>query len=99
MILRDYKYVDVHKVESYLSSLPAGVIEELKETTRDTSGREGKGGAKAVIFSAEGKLSSQEETTRESTIKITSQRMFHQLYEALEQVDAIAVFDEDDPAD
>jgi len=25
--------------------------------------------------------------------------MFHQLYEALEQVDAIAVFDEDDPAD
>lgn len=39
MILRDYKYLDVNKVESYLSSLPEGVTEGLKETLRDLSGK------------------------------------------------------------
>jgi hypothetical protein len=76
MILRDYKYLDTHKVESYLSSLPEGVTEGLKETIKDSSGKEGKAGAKAYFFNAEGKVSSQDETTRESTIKISSQRMF-----------------------
>jgi hypothetical protein len=99
MILRDYKYLDTHKVESYLSSLPEGVTEGLKETIKDSSGKEGKAGAKAYFFNAEGKVSSQDETTRESTIKISSQMMFYQLYEALEQANAITIFDEDAPVD
>lgn len=99
MIFRDYKYLDVNKVGSYLSSLPAGLVEEFKETTRDLSGKEGKAGTKAYIFNAEGTLSSQDETVREATVKISPERLFYQLYEALQQANAIEIFDEDDPLD
>lgn len=99
MIFRDYKYLDVNKVESYLSSLPDGLVREFKETTRDLSGKEGKAGTKAYIFNAEGTKSSQDETIREATVKISPERLFYQLYEALQQANAIQIFDEDDPLD
>lgn len=99
MIFRDYKYLDVNRVESYLSSLPDGLVQEFKETTRDLSGKEGKAGGKAYIFNAEGTKSSQDETIREATVKISPERLFYQLYEALQQANAIEIFDEDYPLD
>jgi hypothetical protein len=97
MILPDYKYLDTNKVESYLSRLPTGAIEALKETDTSTSGKEGGGGIAASLFKAEGKVSSAGETSREKTIRISYQRMFHQLYEALKQEDAITIYDEHEP--
>ncbi len=100
MILRDYIYIDTGRLQNYLSSLDQGVIEEFTETTRTQSDKEGRAGIKAEVFGsgvdagAGGR--SEEESTREQTVRINAQHMFSRIYDELDKGDSIKVFDEDD---
>lgn len=96
MILRDYMYLDTGRLQDYLSSLDPGVIEEFTEQTRSQLDKEGRAGLRAHILEASGGGRSQEETTREQTVRVTAQNMFSRIYEELDKSSSIKVFDEDD---
>lgn len=100
MILRDYMYLDTGRLQDYLSSLDPGVIEEFTETTRLQSDKEGKAGIKASFFGAGVDAGaggrSEEESTREQTVRINAQHMFSRIYDELDKGGSIKVFNEDD---
>lgn len=99
MILRDYMYLDTGRLQDYMSSLDAGVIEEFTETNRSQTDKEGKAGLKASIAGAGVDAGaggrSEEETTRERTVRVRAQNMFNRIYDELDENDAIKVFDEE----
>lgn len=100
MILRDYMYLDTGRLQDYLSSLDPGVIEEFTETTRSQSDKEGRAGVKANVFGAGVDAGaggrSEEESTREQTVRINAQHMFSRIYDELVKNDSLKVFDEDE---
>ena len=96
MPFRDYMYLDTYRLQNYVSDLEQGVVEQFIETTREQSGKEGGGKVRAHFLEAGGAGRSEEETTRERTIRITAQNMFSRVYAAMEEDGEIKIFDEDD---
>lgn len=101
MFLPDYMYLDISRLQNYMSTLEPGEIEQFTQTTRALSDKEGQAGFKASVMGAGVDAGvgghSQEETTNERQLRITAQHMFGRVYEELEKADLIKVFDEDDP--
>lgn len=103
MLLPDYMYLDINRLQNYMSTLEPGEIEQFTQTTRELTDKEGRAGLAASVIGAGVDAGvgghSQEETTNERHLRITAQHMFGRIHEELEKADLIKVFDEDAPLD
>jgi hypothetical protein len=92
-------YLDTGRLQDYLSSLDPGIIEEFTETSRSQSNKEGRAGIRAAVMGAGVDAGaggqSEEETTRERTVRVRAQNLFSRVYDELDKNDSIKVFDED----
>jgi hypothetical protein len=97
MLLPDYMYLDIDRLQNYLSTLDPGEVQEFTVTTRAQRGNEGRAGFRFHITEAGGGARSEDEITRERTMRVTAQHMFSRVHEELDKANSIKVFDEEDP--
>lgn len=101
MLLPDYMYLDLSRLQNYMSRLEPGEIEQFTQTTRELTDKEGRAGLKATLTGVGVDAGigghTQEETTNERHLRITAQHMFGRVHEKLEKENLIKVFDEEDP--
>lgn len=101
MFLPDYKYLDINRLQDYVSTLDPGAVDELTETTRAMRGEESSEGFRAGVAESGSGSRSQDETTRMRVMRVNAQHMFSRVYNILDKAedpsDSFKAFDEDAP--
>lgn len=84
MDFRDYLYLDVNRLEDYLSRLDPGTLEEIRDTSRQLSGENQTPDMPALNEAQSKALTPREtEVVREKTLSISSKHQFSRLYDAI----------------
>lgn len=99
VILRDYLYLDTERLQNYLSSLDPGVIQEVRQRVTSSRDSETGGGFHVAAVSVGHSRQSGASTEEEMTLRVTSQHLFHRVYEELKKREQIEIFAETDPID